>query len=65
MTIQLDLMSGLIDSSGIQIGYTLNGFLGFAYGNAQTGLLMQDSAGQYWMLQIDTDGRLGTTPVTL
>ena len=65
MSVTLSLFAALIDSSGVQIGYTLNGFMLMPYSSAQTGIMMQDSAGVYWLLQINTDGSLNVSQVTL
>jgi len=64
MTVQLDMVKGLIGSNGSPLGIVLDGILYLPYSNANTGLAMQDSAGNIWLLQIDTSGRLSTTQVT-
>ena len=64
MTVQLDMVRSLIGSNGAPLGIVLDGILYLPYSNAQGGLAMQDSAGNIWLLQVGTDGRLSTTQVT-
>ena len=64
MTVQLDMVSGFISSSGAPLGITISGFIQIPYGGGMTGLVMGDSAGNLWLLQVDTLGRLNTTQVT-
>lgn len=58
-----DLITSLISSSGTIIGTTLLGFVYIPYN--QGGILMQDSSGALWLLQINTDGSLSTSQVTI
>lgn len=61
---QVDFLGSFIASNGAPLGVTLNGFSYIPYGGGMGGLVMGDSAGGLWLLQIGTDGRLTTTPVT-
>lgn len=63
MSITLEFFSGLIDSSGVRVGYNVNGLLFIPYNGG--GIIMEDSAGAKWLLQINTDGSLAVSQVTL
>ncbi len=56
------LISGFYATTGGQVGIAINAFLFIPF--PQGGIIMQDSAGAYWLLQIATDGSLSTTSYT-
>ena len=58
----IDLISGFIGSNGAPLGVTLNGFTFIPFN--QGGIVMQDSSGALWLLQMNTDGSLLTSQVT-
>lgn len=58
-----DLIGPFYDSGGILVGVAVNGMVVIP-NNLAAGIAMQDSSGAWWVLQIGTDGRLSTTPVT-
>lgn len=58
-----DLIAGFYDTTGVLVGAKINGFAVFPF-SLGSGLAMQDSAGNWWLLQIGTDGRISTTEVT-
>ncbi len=57
----IDLITGFIGPNGAPLGIVLNGFTKIPYN--QGGIVMEDSTGALWLLQIGTDGRLQTTQV--
>ncbi len=58
-----DLIGPFYDSGGVLVGLAVNGML-IIPNTLASGIAMQDSSGQWWVLQVGTDGRLGVTPVT-
>lgn len=64
MSTQVDFIGSFIASNGAPLGVTINGFTLIPWGGGMGGLVMGDSAGNLWLLQIGTDGRLSTTQVT-
>lgn len=65
MSTQVGFLDSLIAANGSPIGIVCSGFFAMPYGNGQTGLILGDSAGNLWLLQIATDGSLTTAQVTL
>ncbi len=61
---QVDFLNSFIASNGAPLGVTLNGFTFIPYGGGMGGLVMSDSAGNFWLLQMGTDGRLQTSQVS-
>jgi hypothetical protein len=59
-----DLIAGFYGSQGVLLGVTLNGFL-VVPSALFSGIMMQDSSLNWWVLSIGTDGRLSTTQVTI
>lgn len=57
------LIAGFYATGGQQIGISLNAFFYIPF--QQGGIVMQDSSGARWVLQIATDGSLTTDPFTL
>ena len=57
-----DMIAGFY-SGGIAVGHQAKGIFAIPF-SLNVGLAMQDSSGQWWLLTIGTDGRLGTTAVT-
>lgn len=60
-----DLISGFPSTGGIVIGVTISGFVYIPWASGQGGIVMGDSAGNLWLLQIGTDGRLSTAQITV
>ncbi len=57
-----NLIGQFISSQGQILGLILNGFTLIPYNHG--GIVMQDSSGALWLLQIGTDGRLSSAQVT-
>lgn len=62
MSAAISMMAGFYSTTGQQIGIALNGYLYIPY--AKGGIVMQDSSGANWLLQIATDGSLTTDAFT-
>jgi hypothetical protein len=59
-----DLIAGFYGTDGILLGLQVAGFI--VIPNALfSGIMMQDSSLQWWVLSIGTDGRITTTQVTI
>lgn len=59
-----DLIAGFYGTDGVLLGLQVTGMIVIPNSLA-SGILMQDLSGAWWSLQIGTDGRLSTTPVTI
>ncbi len=58
-----DLIAGFYGTNGQVVGVKILGFCAMPFSLA-SGLAMQDSAANWWILTIGTDGRLSTQQVT-
>lgn len=57
-----DLISGFYSTGGTLLGVTITGYVFVPY--TQGGIVMQDSSGALWLLQVGTDGRLSADTFT-
>ena len=61
---QIDFLGAFIASNGAPLGIAISGFTLIPWGGGMGGLVMSDANGNFWLMQIDTDGRLSTSQVS-